>query len=71
MEKYQGILDRDLACWATTPVDIITRADVEELVGRMHRAGRSVVATFDFARSVFRYAVNSEPRSALATRALE
>ena len=60
-EKYQGVLDRDLTCWTTVPIDSIMRADVEELVGRMHRAGRSVTATFDFARSVFRHAVNSEP----------
>jgi integrase len=60
-EKYKGLLDNSLSAWASRAVDEITRDDVADLVNRIHAEGRSPVAAFDFARSVFRYATSTEP----------
>ena len=60
-EKYEGLLAHALSPLASRPVDEVTRDEVAGLVARMHDEGRSPVAAFDFARSVFRYAATCEP----------
>ena len=60
-ETYGRILRVHLAEWQSIPITDITSDDVAGLINRLLTDGRSPVAPYDFARSVLRYATNTEP----------
>lgn len=60
-ETYARILRVHLADWQTIPITDVTSDDVAAMINRLVTEERSPVAPYDFARSVLRFATNTEP----------
>ena len=60
-DSYEWLLAHRLANWTDRPVASIKRDDVAALVNSLTDQGLSPLGTYDFAKSIFRYAVDHEP----------